>query len=152
MIPSADTERHRRSRPKTIYNDNMYMYMCWSAGGSTWLCRALSSACGAAARPASASGGGLCRWRAPDISATEEQTREITYSSRWRTVFIYDSQLYTEPMTLSHLRVIVTQTIMQTLPFFIVIQWPCMPLNILGLGITRCLAIRYHHNILPTNR
>lgn len=36
---------------------------------STWLCRALFSACGAEAPPSLTSGGGLCRWRAPDISA-----------------------------------------------------------------------------------
>lgn len=117
----------KRSRPTTIYNDNMYK--CSSAGGSTWLCRALSSACGAAARPASASGGGLCRWRAPDISATEEQTGEITYRSRRKAVFFYDSQLYTVPMTPSHLRVIVTQTITQMsilLYKFFCVTWAVM--------------------------
>lgn len=41
---------------------------CRRTACSTWLCRALSSACGAAARPFSTSVAGLYRWRALDTS------------------------------------------------------------------------------------
>lgn len=65
--------RHYSGKHNTTNESKLFtsttIWLSHRALFSTWLCRALFSACGAEAPPSLTSGGGLCRWRALDISA-----------------------------------------------------------------------------------